>query len=226
MVCSKHIRSIGTDCECLRGLRSYGVRLRSRSSTLWLNGPGETRTSSFKFCIAKQAFTYAILRLCTLHLRTAVHLCNHPEVPVPWRFGTNTYIVTPLLLMQTSFLYFKAVKLQLARTLHGCLGGFHVPMRYCYYHPSIFDLKCRRGQLQMQCDSWELTEQLLSLHKSVQPGWSWACFTQSWNKELNEMMLKVYSRQAAWKGLRLDYVLAPSWKGLGFIIYLMSTVFL
>ena len=59
--------------------------LRSRSSILWLNGPGGTPTSSFKFRVAKQAFTFAILTLCTPHLRTAVHLCNRTEVPVPYR---------------------------------------------------------------------------------------------------------------------------------------------
>ena len=69
---------------------------RKKSSILWLNGPGGTPTSSFKSRIAKQGFTFAILTLCTPHLRTAVHLCNRTEVPGPWRFGTNTCTVRPL----------------------------------------------------------------------------------------------------------------------------------
>ena len=85
---------------------SYGIGLRSRCSILWLNGPGGTPTSSFKFCIAKQAFTFAILTLCTPHLRTALHLCNRTEVPVPWRFGSNTCTVTPLIMSALHFFFF------------------------------------------------------------------------------------------------------------------------
>ena len=70
--------------------------LRTCEPSLRLNGPGATSTSSFKFCASENAFTFAILTLCTPHLRTAVHLCNRTEVSVPWRFGTNTCTVTAL----------------------------------------------------------------------------------------------------------------------------------
>ena len=73
-------------------------QLRTCERSWRLNGPGGTPTSSFKFRTSKQAFTFAILKLCTPHLRTAVHPCNTKYGPVPSRYGTNTCIVTPLVI--------------------------------------------------------------------------------------------------------------------------------
>ena len=79
--------------------QSRSQLLRTCEPSLRLNDQGGNPTSSFKLCTAKQAITFAILTLCAPHLRTAVHLCNRTEVSLPWRFGTNTCTVTPLVSM-------------------------------------------------------------------------------------------------------------------------------
>ena len=70
MVCSQHIDR-AANCfahpTSRRRAAEGSLYLQSRRSILWLKGPGGTLTSSFKFRIAKQAFTFAIITLFTPH---------------------------------------------------------------------------------------------------------------------------------------------------------------